>query len=123
MDVSSARLTRPTTSRWPRLKRIIFTVVCGLAGLGACRSARHPAADASVAASACDQYYGKMMRCLESDRWPEQTRREASASIERLRKTKEAATIPEALEMREDGCRASIRIMQQGSQWICPGVW
>jgi hypothetical protein len=99
MDVSSARLTRPTTSRWPRLKRIIFTVVCGLAGLGACRSARHPAADASVAASACDQYYGKMMRCLESDR------------------------IPEALEMREDGCRASIRIMQQGSQWICPGVW
>ena len=26
-------------------------------------------------------------------------------------------------EMREDGCRASIRIMQQGSQWICPGVW
>ena len=103
--------------------RLILVVVCALAGLGACRSAPRAAADASVAASACDEHFQKMMRCLESDRWPEQTRREARASIGHLRDSERAATTPEAREMRESGCRSSIRIMQQGSQWICPGVW
>jgi len=102
---------------------MLFVFACGLAGLGACPSARRPAADASAPASACDEYYQKMMRCLESDRWPAQTRREARASIERLRESDRAATTPEAREMREDGCRTTIRIMQQGNQWICPGVW
>jgi hypothetical protein len=105
------------------LKRITLIVACGLAGLGACRSARRPAADASVAASACDEYYQKTMRCLESERWPAQTRREARATIDRLRKGDSAATTPEARKIIEDGCRTSIRIMQQGNQWICPGVW
>jgi hypothetical protein len=114
---------RPMTGIWS-LRRMILVLACGLVGLGACRPARRPAADASGAASACDEYYQKMMRCLESDRWPEQTRRETRASIERIRKTEQAATpIPEVLEMREDGCRATTRIMQQGNQWICPGVW
>ena len=105
------------------MKRTIFVLACGLAGLGACRSARRPAADASVAASACEEYYQKTTRCLESDRWPEQTRREARASIERILKSEPAATTPETREILEDGCRASIRIMQLGNQWICPGVW
>jgi hypothetical protein len=105
------------------LKGVVLVVVCGLAALGACRRARVPAADGSITTSACDEYHQKMMRCLESDRWPAQTRREARASIERLRETERAATIPEAREMRESGCRTTLRMMQQGSQWICPGVW
>jgi hypothetical protein len=109
--------------------RLIVVVACGLAGLVACRPApRAPATDASTAPSssgrsACDEYYQKMTRCLASDRWPAQTRREATATIARLRESDRAATIPEAREMREDGCRTSIRIMQMGNQGICPGVW
>jgi hypothetical protein len=107
------------------LKRILLIIACGLAGLGACRSARRPAADASGDGSACDEYYQKMMRCLESDRWPEQTRREGRESFTRLRQNEQAATTREAREMHESTCRMGIEMMQQGygSRWICPGIW
>jgi hypothetical protein len=100
--------------------------VCVLAGLGACRRlAWRAASDAGVYASACDEYHSKMMRCLESDLWPAQTRQEWRESIDRIVKNERvAAPTPEAREMQEGTCRMGIRMMQQGmSPAMCPGVW
>ena len=105
--------------------RIVLVVVCGLVAPGACRrGTRRAAADAGVYASACDEYYQKMMRCLESDRWPAQTRREARESMERIINKRAPATTPEAREPQDRPCRMGIEMMQQGlSPGMCPGVW
>ncbi|MEZ4267466.1 MAG: hypothetical protein R3F39_13895 [Myxococcota bacterium] len=101
-------------------------------------AAEEPAAEEPAAAAAaegggdlpaaCKEYADKMLKCLESDKYPAAAKDGAKQGLEAMKSGwnfggMEGAAKDAAMNAANDACTQSVNAMKQSGEMMCPGVW
>ncbi|MCB9729795.1 MAG: hypothetical protein H6744_15150 [Deltaproteobacteria bacterium] len=87
-----------------------------------------PAEGASDLPEACKEYADKMLKCLESDKYPAAAKDGAKQGLEAMKSGwnfggMEGAAKEAAMKAANDACTQSVNAMKQSGEMMCPGVW
>jgi Sec-independent protein translocase protein TatA len=78
--------------------------------------------------AACKEYADKMLKCLESDKYPAAAKDGAKQGLEAMKSGwnfggMEGAAKDAAMNAANDACTQSVNAMKQSGEMMCPGVW
>lgn len=78
--------------------------------------------------AACKEYADKMLKCLESDKYPAAAKDGAKQGLEAMKTgwnfgAMDGAAKDAAMNAANDACTQSVNAMKQSGEMMCPGVW